>query len=304
MLDPDALKRDLGWIHQHFNVDELLGHTVSHQDIQRYYTRSSLAYRLLHSLDGAVHMSLSKDGRFRFSDYAAQVQQLASLIPQSNASVLELGCGAGFNLRKLSAAQSANQFFGVELTPSHARQSRHAVRKHPNTNITNADFHYLPFADASFDTMYDVESVCHSDNIAQVLAEAWRVLKPGGSFILFDGFRVAPSEKLTKDEYLARRLIEKSMAIDEAILISDFLDEARRQDFIVEECTDLASQIMPNLKRLRQILTVWRSIPGLFDVSCLLLPREMAQNAIAALLMPSMVGQGYQGYYRIILQKT
>ncbi|MCA9886135.1 MAG: class I SAM-dependent methyltransferase, partial [Anaerolineae bacterium] len=223
---------------------------------------------------------------------------------QPNMIVLELGCGAGFNLRKLAVAQPANQFFGVDLTPSHTRQSRHAVRKYPNATVTNADFHYLPFTDELFNILYDVESVCHSDNIGNVLAEAWRVLKSGGSFILFDGFRVVPSAKLTEDEYLARRLIEKSMAIDEAILISDFLDEARRQDFIVEECTDLASQIMPNLKRLRQILTVWRSIPGLFDVSCLLLPREMAQNAIAALLMPSMVGQGYQGYYRIILQKT
>ena len=42
----------------------------------------------------------------------------------------------------------------------------------------------LPFADSSFDYALSVTTICFVDDATAMLAEAWRVLKPGGSLVL------------------------------------------------------------------------------------------------------------------------
>jgi SAM-dependent methyltransferase len=44
----------------------------------------------------------------------------------------------------------------------------------------------LPFADASFDTVVCCLTLCSVQDVGQVLAEVWRVLKPGGRFLFME----------------------------------------------------------------------------------------------------------------------
>ena len=297
------LRQDLAWIRQHFDIDELLNHRITPGDIQQYYSQSNIAYRLVHSLGGAVHMALSQGGRFRFSDYDGHARYLIQHIQSFGQEVLELGCGTGYNLEKLAVSQPGNRFYGVDITHLHVIQAKNRLRNHNNAIVNQGDFHKLSYGNGKFDTVYDVEAVCHAQNIEQVVGEVYRVLKPSGFFILFDGFRVVPSGQLSEDEYLARRLIEKSMALENVVLVDDLITKAEEADFLVKERIDIADQIMPNLLRLRQLIMPWRLLPFGFSIAHQILPANLVNNAIAALLMPYMVGNGYQGYFRILLQK-
>jgi SAM-dependent methyltransferase len=90
----------------------------------------------------------------------------ADLLPPGR--VLDLGCGVGHSFELLAPRTSV----GVDIDPEVlAGQDR-------ETHV--ADMRALPFADASFDSVLSVQSLEHVPDPERVLAEAARVLAPGG----------------------------------------------------------------------------------------------------------------------------
>jgi SAM-dependent methyltransferase len=82
--------------------------------------------------------------------------------------VLDLGCGVGHSFRLLAPRETV----GVDLEPAAlAGQER-------ETHL--ADMRELPFADGSFGSVLAVQSLEHVPDPERVLAEARRVLAPGG----------------------------------------------------------------------------------------------------------------------------
>ena len=54
------------------------------------------------------------------------------------------------------------------------------LAEHDNVRLERGDLHELPFADASFDTVMLFNVLTYARRPARVLAEAARVLRPGG----------------------------------------------------------------------------------------------------------------------------
>jgi arsenite methyltransferase len=50
-----------------------------------------------------------------------------------------------------------------------------------------ADARQLPLEDASADLVISHTTLCHVPNVEKAIGEAFRVLKPGGQFVVFDG---------------------------------------------------------------------------------------------------------------------
>lgn len=104
------------------------------------------------------------------SELAALRQQLLSL--PENLRGLEVGVGTGRYAAPLGIRE------GIEPSEEMAKR---AVRR--GVEVVNARAEKLPYRDIHFDFVLIV-TICHFDKVTEALAEAYRVLKPGGALIL------------------------------------------------------------------------------------------------------------------------
>jgi len=97
--------------------------------------------------------------------------------------VLDIGCGAGFDLWVVSCLMGEKgRAFGVDLTfemVAKARANLDALRV-KNVQVDLVSSERLPFADSSFSVVISNGVINLSPDKTRLFAEIYRVLKPGG----------------------------------------------------------------------------------------------------------------------------
>ena len=108
----------------------------------------------------------------------------AYLLPllEPGMKLLDLGCGPGTITMGLAEAVSPGEVHGIDMEESQIALAQAAAEA---SNHTNAIFHVgnalsLPFEDESFDVVHAHAVIMHIPDTRAALAEARRVLKPGG----------------------------------------------------------------------------------------------------------------------------
>lgn len=103
-----------------------------------------------------------------FQRHVAAYRLCAPLLGSLPGPVLDLGCGAGHSFTELAPRETV----GVDVdADALAGQERRTVA---------ADMRVLPFPDATFAAVLAVQSIEHVPDPERVVAEARRVLRPGG----------------------------------------------------------------------------------------------------------------------------
>ena len=93
--------------------------------------------------------------------------------------VLDLGCGEGHNTRRLAGLGA--KVTGIDISGTFVRYAREIEEKNPlGIRYEVADAARLPFGDASFDFATAFMSLMDMPETERVLAEACRVIRPGG----------------------------------------------------------------------------------------------------------------------------
>ena len=124
----------------------------------------------------------------RAQDWATYVEQvclrlfgaaLDSARVTSGTRLLDAGCGAG--LLALLASLRGALVTALDASPGLLAIARQRL---PDADVREGDLEALPFADASFDAVTAVNSLFYAENMAAVMRELVRVVRPGGRVIV------------------------------------------------------------------------------------------------------------------------
>lgn len=94
---------------------------------------------------------------------------------------VDIGCGYGSTARRLAATRGV-RVTGFTLSTEQARYA--AAHAAPEVDVHVRDWLTNALADASADAAWAIESSEHMVNKLRFLAEAHRVLSPGGRFVI------------------------------------------------------------------------------------------------------------------------
>jgi SAM-dependent methyltransferase len=123
--------------------------------------------------------------------YLRDIFQVVALTTIDGLDVLDAGSGFALGLLGV-ACLGAGRAIGVELVGAQVNWARRCLEFLParlsrRVHLRSGNATDLPVEDESVDIVLSLEAISHYLDYRPFLAEAWRVLKPGGSLIISDG---------------------------------------------------------------------------------------------------------------------
>jgi len=112
--------------------------------------------------------------------------------------VLDLACGTGRFIRELKRNFRELRVTGVDLSPHYLKKAREDLQGQEHVTFLEAAGEALPFPEGQFDVVTNI-FLFHElpERVrAQVAAEVFRVLKPGGRFLFMDSLQLDDDPRL------------------------------------------------------------------------------------------------------------
>jgi ubiquinone/menaquinone biosynthesis C-methylase UbiE len=120
------------------------------------------------------------------TDAALTQRFVTALGEAARGAVLDVACGPG--ILSAAIAKAAREVVAFDLTPEMLKKAAQRCNQAGLCNVTfrEGNATELPFASDSFDAVVTRLSVHHFDRPGRVISEIFRVLRPGGSFVVAD----------------------------------------------------------------------------------------------------------------------
>lgn len=245
------------------------GGTGDNESVARYYRETAIDYRRRMILEGhrSIHFGYFEpedlsDWTVFGHDHAAANRRLKELLADAagvspGTRILDAGCGIGEPALWLAETRDA-EVIGLNITESQLEKARANARERGLTDRT--DFRYDDFMemetvpDDSVDVVWGLESLCYANEKRGVLAQAKRVLRPGGTLVVADGFmnerNLSDREQRWMETYL------EGWAVPHFAHHEDFLADLDELGFEDVEYRDVTDRVMPSSKILYRLATM------------------------------------------------
>ncbi len=192
--------------------------TIQHKNYPAYYTRNfhwqSDGYFSQHSAqvyDASVELLFlgTADVMRRqtipaITRYIQQRNQTEPGLTPPQLSLLDVACGTGRSILQIATAHPSLEYTGLDLSPDYLQEARHVLSTVDKVSLIEANAEAIPMSAEQVDIVSCVY-LFHElprDVRRQILAEMFRVLKPGGLLVLTDSCQLSDSPDIA--ETLAR----------------------------------------------------------------------------------------------------
>jgi len=161
-------------------------------------------------------------------------QAIRSLMPEQKGKALDIGAGQGISSYAL--AKDGWDVIALEPDPSDlvgtGAINRLAEENQLQITITGNAGEKIPFEDASFDFVLARQVLHHANDLPQLCAEVFRVLKPGGMFIVARDHVISSPGDLPK--FLDIHPLHKLYGGEHAYQLGEYVDAIQAAGFEVE----------------------------------------------------------------------
>ena len=108
---------------------------------------------------------------------------LKLLAPNSNDTILDIGCGSGLWSSSLNYIVNDLCSLDINVSKLHTNKKRNFL-VFSNTNFVGATATSIPFIDNAFDKIICIDVIEHIPNDRAAISEIYRVLKPSGKLVI------------------------------------------------------------------------------------------------------------------------
>lgn len=198
----------------------------------------------------------------RHEHYLASVMNL-----KPGMRVLDVGCGVGGPAREIARFSDTN-IVGLNNNDFQIQRATAKTKRaglSDKVTFVKGDFMKLSeqFGENSFDAVYAIEATCHAPNFEGIYGEIFKVLKPGGTFGVYEWCMTdAWDPKVPKHKEIAHG-IEVGDGIPEMRTLTDARNALKSVGFQIEHEEDLADRpdvvpwYYPLEGDIRKAQTVW-----------------------------------------------
>lgn len=119
------------------------------------------------------------------SEMEIQRQEMLSILGlRSNEIYADIGSGTGAMVQEASKILGPNgKSFGIDISPKMIQQAK---KDYPNCVFIDGDMTNLQLEDNALDALSMAQALSFSRSVDKAISEVFRVLKPGGRFVILD----------------------------------------------------------------------------------------------------------------------
>lgn len=216
--------------------------------------------------------------------------------------VLDAGCGIGGSAIWL-AKQFRASVIGVTLSKRQKQVAEKLAKKHKVSHLTQfftLNYLHTGFPDSNFDVVWALESMSYAKDKSSFLAEAKRMLKPGGVLIIADAF--LKKEDLTAEEKNLTKKWLKGWAIDNIAQINLFIYLLNKFKYADIKHEDVTQNILPSSKRAYRMAVVAYPFTKILELIHLR-SHLQTQGIISTILQWTTLKMGIWGYFIVSAKK-
>jgi ubiquinone/menaquinone biosynthesis C-methylase UbiE len=205
--------------------------------------------------------------------------------------ILELGAGFGECGRRVAHYSGANvtalTMADAEITGGNERIKQAGLDK--QCRMVQGDYHEMSmFADNSFDAVFGIYCLKYSAKLDQVVKEAYRVLKPGGKFVVYCILTSDDYDPADKKQLGWVNWISESTGMPPLWSAKDYREVAEKVGFGDHTDTDIAEE---------GDLPWYRT----FDMVFPILNSDLTVMLIKLAEVLGIVGRGFTEFYKTFL---